>query len=176
MAVARSATTQPRLGRLFVRSPTAGERRWPRSALPPGLIAFLAFSLGPAAYSLFVGFTKWDGLSPPVWVGLQNYINLAGDPLFRTAVRNTAAFTALFVVLVGITSTGLAVLLNRKAFGTSVVRFLWFLPIVTDMVSVSLVWTWIYTSASASSTSCSAWSAFRRKPGWATRTWPSSRW
>jgi len=48
------------------------------------------------------------------------------------------------VVLVGITSTALAVLLNRKALGTPIARFLWFLPIVTDMVSVSLVWTWLY--------------------------------
>jgi multiple sugar transport system permease protein len=145
VAVTRSVTTQPRL-RPTIR-PLTNSRRETLAALgflAPGLIAFLAFSLGPATYSLFVGFTKWNGLSAPVWVGLRNYVELAGDPLFRTAVRNTAAFTALFVILVGITSTGLAVLLNRKAFGTSVVRFLWFLPIVTDMVSVSLVWTWIY--------------------------------
>lgn len=112
--------------------------------LAPGLLAFLAFTLGPAVFSLLMGFTRWSGLDDPVWIGLQNYVDLARDPLFRTAVRNTAAFTLLFVVLVGLSSTAIAVLLNREAFGTKVARFLWFLPIVTDMVSVSLVWTWLY--------------------------------
>ncbi len=145
MAIARDVANQPRI-RPGVR-PLSNSRREALAALgflAPGLLAFVVFSLGPALFSLFVGFTTWNGLNAPVWVGLQNYVELAGDPLFRTSVRNTAAFTALFVILVGITSTGLAVLLNRQAFGTSVVRFLWFLPIVTDMVSVSLVWSWIY--------------------------------
>lgn len=145
MAIARDVANQPRI-RPGVR-PLSNSTREALAALgflAPGLIAFIVFSLGPALFSLFVGFTSWNGLNAPVWVGVQNYVELAGDPLFRTSVRNTAAFTALFVVLVGITSTGLAVLLNRQAWGTSVVRFLWFLPIVTDMVSVSLVWTWIY--------------------------------
>jgi multiple sugar transport system permease protein len=112
--------------------------------LAPGVVAFVLFSLGPAIFSLLAGFTRWNGLADPVWIGFQNYAALARDSLFLTSVRNTAVFTALFVVLVGISSTALAVLLNRKAPGVSIVRFLWFLPIVTDMVSVSLVWTWLY--------------------------------
>lgn len=146
MAVARSVT-QPQSRIRTGSRLLSNSRRETLAAigfLAPGLIAFLVFSLGPAAFSLFVGFTKWNGLSAPEWVGLRNYVELAGDPLFLTSVRNTAAFTALFVVLVGISSTALAVLLNRQSFGTAVVRFLWFLPIVTDMVSVSLVWTWLY--------------------------------
>ncbi len=145
MAVASNLTSQPRTRRGII--PLSNSRREALAAfgfLAPGLVAFLVFTLGPAVYSLFVGFTRWNGLTTPEWVGFQNYVALAQDALFRTSVRNTAVFTALFVVLVGITSTALAVLLNRKAFGTSVVRFLWFLPIVTDMVSVSLVWTWLY--------------------------------
>lgn len=145
MAIASSVTTRPRTQRGIF--PLSNSRREALAAigfLAPGLIAFLVFTLGPAVYSLFVGFTRWNGLTAPEWIGVQNYVALAQDALFRTSVRNTAVFTALFVVLVGISSTALAVLLNRKAFGTSVVRFLWFLPIVTDMVSVSLVWTWLY--------------------------------
>jgi multiple sugar transport system permease protein len=48
------------------------------------------------------------------------------------------------VAIVMVTSTALALLLNRETWGRSVVRFLWFVPFVTDMVSVSMVWTWIY--------------------------------
>jgi multiple sugar transport system permease protein len=112
--------------------------------LAPGLVMFLLFTLGPALFSLFVGFTTWNGLSNPVWVGLQNYLQLAGDGRFLASVRNTALFTLMFVVICVISSTALAILLNRKAFGTPVVRFLWLLPFLTDMVSVSMVWTWLY--------------------------------
>ena len=145
MAVTSSLATQRR-GKTGI-FPLSNSRRETLAAigfLAPGMIAFLVFSLGPAVFSLLMGFTRWSGLGDPVWVGLQNYIDLAQDRLFLTSVRNTAAFTALFVALVGVSSTALAVLLNREAFGTPVVRFLWFLPIVTDMVSVSLVWTWLY--------------------------------
>jgi multiple sugar transport system permease protein len=112
--------------------------------LLPGLIAFGVFTLGPAIFSLVVGFTRWNGLDTPDWVGIDNYTQLLKDPLFRKSVGNTALYTAQFVVLVTITSTTLAVLLNSRIPGRSVVRFLWFIPIVTDMVSVSMVWTWIY--------------------------------
>jgi multiple sugar transport system permease protein len=112
--------------------------------LAPGLIMFLVFTLGPALFSLFVGFTRWNGLSQPVWTGAANYLRLAGDPRFMASLRNTALFTLMFVVVAVVTSTALAILLNRRIAGTSVIRFLWLLPFVTDMISVSMVWTWLY--------------------------------
>lgn len=112
--------------------------------LSPGLLMFLIFTLGPALFSIFASFTKWNGLDTPAWIGLQNYVDLALDPLFLKSLLNTALYTIMFVVLVVISSTTLAIMLNRRAFGTNFVRFLWFLPFVTDMVSVSMVWTWIY--------------------------------
>jgi multiple sugar transport system permease protein len=112
--------------------------------LAPGLIMFLVFTLGPAVFSLFVGFTRWNGLTDPVWIGAANYLRLLGDPRFVASLRNTALFTLMFVVLAVILSTALAILFNRRMAGTSVIRFLWLLPFVTDMISVSMVWTWLY--------------------------------
>ncbi len=112
--------------------------------LAPGILAFVVFSLGPAVFSLVVGFTKWNGIDRPRWIGVDNYTRLVQDPLFRTSVWNTTLYTVQFVVLVTVASTLLAVLLNARLPGRSIVRFLWFIPIVTDMVSVSMVWTWIY--------------------------------
>jgi multiple sugar transport system permease protein len=77
-------------------------------------------------------------------VGIDNYTELFADAVFRQALWNTVIYTAEFVVLVMITSTVLALLLNSNIRGRSVARFLWFIPFVTDMVSVSMVWTWIY--------------------------------
>ena len=112
--------------------------------LAPGLLMFLTFTLGPAAFSFFAGFTKWNGLTAPVWIGLDNYVQLAGDKLFITSILNTALFTVLFVVMVLVTSIAIAMLFNSKARGRSVARFLWLLPFVTDIISVSMVWTWLY--------------------------------
>jgi multiple sugar transport system permease protein len=114
--------------------------------LLPGLIIFGLFSLGPAVFSLVIGFTNWDGLGTPSWVGIDNYSKLAKDSVFRQSLWNTLLYTVEFVVLVMISSTALALLLNSRIRGRSIVRFLWFVPFVTDMVSVSMVWTWIYHS------------------------------
>ncbi|MGN6102631.1 MAG: carbohydrate ABC transporter permease [Devosia sp.] len=112
--------------------------------LAPGLLMFVIFTLGPAIFSFFAGFTKWNGLSEPIWVGLDNYVQLAQDHLFITSVVNTVLYTVLFVVMVLASSVAIAMLLNSKARGTPVARFLWVLPFVTDMISVSMVWTWLY--------------------------------
>jgi multiple sugar transport system permease protein len=112
--------------------------------LLPGLLMFLAFTLGPAIFSFVVGFTSWNGLTEPVWIGLENYIQLAQDPLFIKSILNTAYYTVLFVALTLVSSTLVSVLLNSRARGIGVARFLWLLPFVTDMISVSMVWTWLY--------------------------------
>jgi multiple sugar transport system permease protein len=112
--------------------------------LAPSLVMFLVFTLGPAVFSFFAGFTRWNGLNEPVWIGLDNYVRLAQDGLFLRSVANTTLFTALFVVLVLMSSIAVALLLNSRARGRSLARFLWLLPFVTDMISVSMVWTWLY--------------------------------
>jgi len=112
--------------------------------LAPGLIMFLGFTLGPAIFSFAVGFTSWNGLTSPIWIGLDNYIRLAQDPLFLKSIVNTAWFTLLFVVMAIASSTLVALLLNSRARGIGLARFLWLLPFVTDMISVSMVWTWLY--------------------------------
>jgi multiple sugar transport system permease protein len=92
-----------------------------------------------------MGFTNWSGLGVPKWIGLQNYVRLfTRDPLFVKSVVNTLLYTIEFVPIVLVASTGLAILFNRKVRGTSFVRVLCFLPIVTDMISISFTWMWIY--------------------------------
>jgi multiple sugar transport system permease protein len=112
--------------------------------LAPNFIAFFVLVLGPTIFSFVVGFTTWNGLGSPKWSGLQNYVRLARDPLFLTAVRNTAIYTIEFVPLAIIFALGLALLFNFRTRGISVVRLLFFLPFVTDMISISFVWMFIF--------------------------------
>jgi multiple sugar transport system permease protein len=112
--------------------------------LAPNLLLFLITTLGPTVYSFVIGFSSWSGLGTPRWVGLQNYYRLANDALFLKSLTNTAIYTLQFVPLVVIFSVGLALLFNRRAPGTSIVRLFFFLPFVTDMISISFVWMFIY--------------------------------
>jgi multiple sugar transport system permease protein len=112
--------------------------------LLPNLLLFLTMTLGPTVFSFVIGFTTWNGLGVPHWFGLQNYMRLASDALFLKSLRNTALYTLEFVPLVLICSVALAVLFNRKARGTSMVRLFFFLPFITDMVSISFVWMFIF--------------------------------
>lgn len=112
--------------------------------LAPNLIGFVVLSLGPIIFSLIISLTDWGGLKVPSFIGVDNYLRLLKDPVFLRAARNTLLFTAMFVPLALVSAVGLALLFDRKVRGTSVVRLLCFMPIITDMISVSFVWTWIY--------------------------------
>ena len=122
-------------------------RREARAAwvfLAPSAVLFGVFAALPAIASLVIGFTDWNGLGSPEWVGLRNYQRLVRDPLFLRSLGNTFLYTGMFVVLTTLVSVGVAVLLDQRLRGISAVRFLWILPVLTDLVSVSLVWGWLY--------------------------------
>ena len=112
--------------------------------LAPNVLGFLLFTLGPALFSVVMGFTNWSGLSAASWVGLQNYRDLLADPIFRTALWNTLLYTLEFTPLTMLAALGLALLFNQKLRGTSFFRLLCFLPIVTDFISIAFVWSWLY--------------------------------
>jgi len=112
--------------------------------LAPNLLAFLVFTLGPAIFSIIMGFTNWSGLNAGQWVGLDNYTRLLEDDVFLTSLRNTLVYTLEFTPLCILVALGLAILFNRKLWGTSFFRLLCFLPIVTDFISIAFVWSWIY--------------------------------
>ena len=88
--------------------------------------------------------TNWGGLTAPVFVGMANYLRLFQDPVFLRATGNTLLFTVMFVPLALVASVSLALLFNLKLHGTSLIRLLCFMPIITDMISVAFLWTWIY--------------------------------
>jgi ABC-type sugar transport system permease subunit len=76
-------------------------------------------------------------------VGLQHYIELAGDGLFWNAAKNTAIY-ALYVPLTMVCALGVAILLNRRIRGVALLRAIFFLPYITSFVAISIVWQWMY--------------------------------
>lgn len=113
--------------------------------IAPWLIGFVLLAAGPMLASLLLSFTSWTMLSPPSWVGLDNYTTMIrDDPLFYEGLYNTAYYV-LFSVPLGLAlALGLAMLLNLKLKEIKLFRTIFFLPSVTNVVAVSVLWLWLF--------------------------------
>lgn len=114
--------------------------------LAPSLIGLLTFLVFPLLASLALSFTNWQIIGSARFVGWRNYANLIGqDPIFWQIFRNTALFTAEYLILNIVLSLALAVWIGSLAFGKTLFRLVFFLPTFTPLVGVSLVWLLILT-------------------------------
>jgi multiple sugar transport system permease protein len=112
------------------------------------LFGMLAFRLAPMIQSLYYSFTRYDVLTPPRWVGVENYARIfATDELFWKSLVNTAYYVGVSVPLRLVIALFLAILLNQKVRGMSVFRTLFYLPTVTAMIAVATLWQWAFEPA-----------------------------
>lgn len=113
--------------------------------ISPWLVGFFVFTLGPMVVSAAASFTSWTMLSPPSWVGLENYERIfADDPLFVRSLWNTAYYSFLSVPLLTLCGLLLALLLHQKLPGQKIFRSIFFLPSITNLVAVSILWIWVF--------------------------------
>lgn len=113
--------------------------------IAPWMAGFLAFTALPMAASLALSFHSWTLLSPPEWIGLENFNTIfRDDPLFVTSLWNTAYYV-VFAVPLGLgVSLFLAILLNKNLPGMGVFRTIVVLPSIMNIVAVSVLWLWIF--------------------------------
>jgi len=112
--------------------------------LSPWVIGFLAFALYPFLASLFYSFTNYNILSPPQWIGLQNYQQMVQDPLFWQSLYNTLYYTVIFVPASTVLAIAIAMLLNQRVRGQTIYRTLFYLPSVVPLVASSVLWLWLF--------------------------------
>ncbi len=108
------------------------------------LAFFLVFVIWPLAQSMYYSLTKWNGLSAPVFIGLDNFSRALSDPNFIRAFQNTAIWLIVAVTVPTILGLLLAVLLDRPLRGSRLYKSAFYLPITLSLVVVGQVWTWIY--------------------------------
>lgn len=111
--------------------------------LLPSLAGMVVFLMAPVASSLVLSFSEWDLIGEISWVGLANYSTALSDPAVLGALRNTLSFILGYLPSVVIIALGLALLLNRHIKGRVVFRAIYFVPVVTSWVAVSLIWKWL---------------------------------
>ncbi|MDA8238050.1 MAG: sugar ABC transporter permease [Chloroflexi bacterium] len=128
----------------------ARPRRRLRRLLPiyglllPGLVLYGAWAAWPLLNSFILSFTDWSLTKPLTPVGLANYLRALGDPLFWRALSATLGYTVVTVAGQLVLGLGAALLLNRRIPGRSVLRLVYYLPVITSWVIVSLVFTYLY--------------------------------
>ena len=118
------------------------------SFLAPTLLGLAVLSAGPILATLGISLTKWDLLTAPKPVGLDNYAALLSDDRFLKALRNTFFYTIVSVPLGLAIALGLALALNVRIRGIAWIRTAYFLPVVTSTIAIALVWQWIYSPES----------------------------
>jgi len=112
--------------------------------ISPWLIGFLCFTLYPMLASLYYSFTDFKILESPRWVGLDNYIQMFGDPLFWKSLTNTLYLTFIGTPVAVAVALGIALLLNTKGMrGIGVFRTIFFLPVIFPVVAASILWLWL---------------------------------
>jgi multiple sugar transport system permease protein len=112
--------------------------------LSPWALGLALFVVGPMLVSLYLSLTRYDIVSPPAFVGVDNYaMALTGDKLFWSSLGRTFAFAFVAVPLGSTLSLLLAVLLNQSLRGTSVYRTFFFLPSLTPAVAAAILWSWV---------------------------------
>lgn len=107
----------------------------------PAIIIFLAFVIVPVIMAAYYGFFKWKGYGPPTdFVGFSNYLVIFKDQAFHEALTHNAIIVVLSLVIQGPAAIALALLLNQKMRGRSLVRVLIFVPYVVSEVIVGTGW------------------------------------
>ena len=147
-----------------MRQPRLGRREWQNLGvglffISPWLIGFLIWVLYPLGSSLYYSFTRYDLLRPPVWLGLQNYIEIfTDDPHFGTVTYNTFYYVVLSVPLGVVSAFLLATLLNNDVRGRSLFRTIFFFPAIVPAVVTAMVWQFLlHTQYGAINATLAGW-------------------
>ena len=110
----------------------------------PSVLGTLIFIVIPVICSFGLSFTRWDLLNPVRFVGLENYKTVLTEPLFLKILLNTVVFalaTSVFGVIIPLI---LSEILNSKIRGSEFFKTAYFLPFITPMIVIGIVWQWIF--------------------------------
>jgi multiple sugar transport system permease protein len=124
-------------------SPSRREALWGLVFVGPWIIGFLAFTIGPLIASLVLSLTDFNLVRPEAiqFIGLDNYAQLAADPLVLQGLVVTVKFALIAIPVSMAASLGAALLVNsQRLFGRNVFRTLFYMPIQIPLVASTLVW------------------------------------
>lgn len=110
----------------------------------PALLGTIVFIIIPIICSFGLSFAKWDLLNPIQYVGLENYKVVLTEPVFVKIIINTFVYaiaTSIFGVIIPLI---LACIINTEIKGADFFKTAYFLPFVTPMIVIGIIWEWIF--------------------------------
>ena len=110
----------------------------------PAILGIFIFIIIPIFFSFGLSFSKWNLLGNIEFVGLSNYKTLFNEPLFSKILLNTIVYSVSVSILGVIIPLILASIINSKIRGSEFFKSAYFLPFITPMVVVGIVWAWIF--------------------------------
>lgn len=114
----------------------------------PGLIVYAVFVLGPIVAAVIISLTEWNGLAMPVFVGMENYVDLFADDRFYISLGNNAQFIIFYCVLPLIIGICLAAIISVvRQRERLVLRTLLFMPYIMPTAVLGIIWQWLYNPA-----------------------------
>ncbi len=112
--------------------------------ISPWIVGLIAFTLIPIVSSFYYSLCDYNVLSPPQFIGLENYTNLFQDKVFIQALYNTLYMVIIGVPITTVTALAVSVLLNNKKLrGSSAFSVIFFIPTLVPTVIACLLWIWM---------------------------------
>lgn len=121
------------------------EHSWGLLFVAPPFIGFLIFMAFPIVFAFIASLTKWNGMNNMMdnFIGLENYAKLLTDAKFWKVLLNTVIY--MIGIPVGmILGLVIAVGMNRKIRGIKVLRTLYYIPVISSLVAVAILWMWVF--------------------------------
>lgn len=112
--------------------------------LAPSMIGIGLFLIVPVFVAIAVSFQSWNIISPPTWLGADNYLSILSDPAVWHSLLVTAQYTLLVIPTQTVLGLGLAVLLSKRLPGTPVFRVIFALPWICAPLTLGIVWKWVF--------------------------------
>src|SRR5690606_20505769 len=131
----------------------------------PFILGFIFWWLAPALVAGYLSFHRWNLISPPRFIGLDNFERLLSDLLLITSLKATLIYTVTSVPLGLIFAFFLAALINTKIKGIAIFRTIYYLPTIVPFVASAILW------ASILNTECGLLNAGLRSLGFAKVAW-----
>ncbi|MFN8530647.1 MAG: sugar ABC transporter permease [Anaerolineae bacterium] len=129
----------------FGKTPLTRRRAlWGLALVAPNVLGLLFFFGIPVLMAFRTSLLDWNGIRPPIDIGLANFDRLLHDPAFWNALRVNVQLLLMTAPLGVALAMGLAVLLNQRLKGRSFFRTIYFLPVVTSSVAAAMAWTYIF--------------------------------
>ncbi|WP_238322956.1 carbohydrate ABC transporter permease [Gorillibacterium massiliense] len=115
------------------------------SFMAPGLILLALFVFWPIVYSVPLAFTNYSVIDKTRFVGFDNFVRAFQDDKFLISLWNSFVYI-IVVPFIQIISIFMAILVNSKVKGINAFRTAYYIPVVTSMVAVAIIWSWLLSS------------------------------